>query len=120
MSYEIKGTVIKIGDVQKISDKMTKREVIIETADNPKWPQTIPVELVNDRVSLADDISVGDSVRADVDIRGRAWSKPGGDTKYFLSLNVYKLERTSAAQSKPAGSDGFAQTGGGSTDGLPF
>jgi hypothetical protein len=120
MAIEIKGTIIKIGDVTKVSEKLSKREVIIETADNPKYPQSIPVELVNDRTSMADGLSVGDSVVAEVDVRGRAWAKPGGDTKYFLSLNVWKIERTGAAQSKPADSAPGWSAGGGSNDPIPF
>jgi single-strand DNA-binding protein len=119
MAYEIKGTIIKIGDIQQVTEKLSKREVVIETADNPRYPQSIPVELVNDRTSLVDGMSAGDSVRAEVDIRGRAWTKPGSETKYFLSLNVYKLERIGASANKggqhePAPSSPDAQ------DSIPF
>lgn len=98
MSIEITGTIISIGEIKQVSEKLSKREVIIETADNPKYPQTIPVELVNDRTNLADGFRVGDKVKAEVDLRGRAWTKPGSETKYFLSLNAWKIERVGAAQ----------------------
>lgn len=102
MSYTIKGTVIKVGQVTEISSKFSKREMVIETADNPKYPQLVPIEASGDRMALMDEISAGDSVSVEIDIRGRAWTKPGSETKYFLSLSLYKLERLGAASPSKA------------------
>jgi hypothetical protein len=117
MSIEIKGTIVHIGETKQVKDKMTKREVVIETADNPKYPQQIPIDLVNDRVSMADGLHVGDQVRAEVDLRGRAWTKPGSETKWFLSLNAWKIERVGAAQAGRVGDDPAPS---GADDQIPF
>ena len=121
MSIEITGTIISIGDIKQVNEKLTRREVVIETTDNPKYPQSIPVELVNDRTGLANGLAIGDRVKAEVDLRGRAWTKPGNETKYFLTLNVWKLDRIGqSAQPGRGGAHEPAPYGAAPVDDIPF
>lgn len=93
---EIKGKVHFIAEVKTISDKFRNRELVIETSES--YPQFIPIQAVNDRVSLYNGLSVGDSISVSVNVRGRKWVSPQGDTKYFISLEAWRIEVTSATQ----------------------
>jgi single-strand DNA-binding protein len=96
-SYEIKGTVSRIFEAKQISDKFRKRSFIVDVQDG-KYSQVLQLELANDKCSLADSLNEGDEVTVAVNIRGREWRPPGGgETKYFVSLEAWKVDVTKAA-----------------------
>jgi hypothetical protein len=64
-------------------------------------------QLTGDRCGVLDDFRVGDQVRVTFNVRGREWKSPQGETKYFNSLDVWKLE---AAR---AGAEDGGRRGGG-------
>lgn len=43
-------------------------------------------------MSQLDDLRVGDEVRVEFSLRGREWRSPKGETKYFNSLDVWRIE----------------------------
>jgi hypothetical protein len=89
---DIKGTITVIGETKSFgANGFTKRTCVVKTDD--KYPQEIEIELTKDRTALLDGMSVGDTVSAAVNIRGRRWDGPNG-AKYFVSLEAWKLERT--------------------------
>jgi hypothetical protein len=120
MGYELKGTVLKVGETKQVGERFRKRELIIETADNPKYPQPIMMEMTGDKADQLDGVNVGDTVRVDFSIRGRAWNGNSGETKYFISLDVWRVEVTSKGAGAQTGGDfgGFG-AGNGSGD-IPF
>jgi len=111
MSYEIKGTVKSVSAVEQVSEKFAKRELVIEHAENPKYPQLTKLETSGDRNALLDGVSEGDTVTVQFDLRGRA----GRDGRVWNTLNIWKLnvDTKGAARSAPSGS-GSAQ------DDIPF
>jgi len=91
MSNQIKGTVIAVSPVTQISEKLRKREVVIETYD--QYPQKIAFEFVNERVDLVTESAKGTDVSIHFDIRGREWAdSKTGIVKYFISLNAWKID----------------------------
>lgn len=106
MAYEIKGTLHHIGETQQVSDRFCKREIVLLVPDG-KYPQHVPLQLTGDRTSLADDLRIGDELRVTFNVRGRESNK-NGQVRYWLNLDVWKLERTgerSADHSRSAPSD---------------
>jgi len=100
---EIKGKIKKISDTVQISDRFRKREFVVEYASNPDYPQPLQFEMVQDRCELLDPFEVGQEVEIFFDLRGREWTNPQGDVKYFNSLQAWKLvsEQSSASTSSP-------------------
>src|SRR5687767_10170349 len=99
MGIEATGKLHTIFDTKQVSERFSKREFVVELADNPKYPQVVLFQLTGDRCSQLDDMRVGDEVRIEFSLRGREWRSPSGDVKYFNSLDVWKIEPARAGRS---------------------
>ncbi len=102
---DIKGKVHEISPVITVSEKFKKRELIIEYAENPTYPEFVKFEAVQEKVNLFDNINVGDQVELFFNLRGRAWKDPKTDkTAYFNTLSVWRINSLGsggAAQAAP-------------------
>ena len=87
---EIKGKIKKISETVQISERFRKREFIVEYASNPDYPQPLQFEMVQDRCELLDPFEVDQDVEVFFDLRGREWTNPQGEVKYFNSLQACK------------------------------
>jgi hypothetical protein len=103
MGMEAVGKLHTIFETKQVSERFTKREFVIELADNPKYPQVVLFQLTGDRCSQLDDMKVGDQVRIEFSLRGREWRSPKGEVKYFNSLDVWKIELARAGRSMGSG-----------------
>lgn len=93
---ELNGKIKMIGPVKEYgSNGFKKREFVIETDE--QYPQTILLELVQDKCEIVDKFKVGEWVTAHINIRGREWTNPEGETRYFNSINAWRLEANSTA-----------------------
>ena len=110
MGMEAIGKLHTIYETKQVSERFTKREFVVELADNPKYPQVVLFQLTGDRVSQLDDMKVGDQVRIEFSLRGREWRSPKGEVKYFNSLDVWKIEPAHAGRSESRG--GYEGRGG--------
>lgn len=88
---ELKGKVHEIGAVQQVSETFKKRDLIIEYADNPQYPEYIRFEALQDKTALFDTVKAGDEVEVSFNLRGRPWTNKEGVTSYFNSLVVWRL-----------------------------
>jgi hypothetical protein len=101
---EIKGKVHEIGAVQQISETFKKRDLIVEYAENPTYPEYLRFEAMQDKTNLFDGLKVGDEVEVSFNLRGRAWTDKTGKTSYFNSMIVWRintLSNSGAAGSTP-------------------
>lgn len=94
------GTIIVKNDTQVISEKFAKREFVLN--DGGDYPQTPIFQLTQDKCDLLDHYEVGDRVIVHININGRAWTNPQGETKYFNSLNVWKIDLVAKGGQAPA------------------
>lgn len=97
----ISGSIKAIGKTQQVSDKFSKRELVI-TEPSGQRPQHIPVEFTQDRTGLLDAFSVGEEVTVTCYVNGREWTGKDGVTKYFLSLSGNRIERAGGAAPAPS------------------
>tara|TARA_B100000497_G_C7551409_1_gene333197 strand:- start:91 stop:465 length:375 start_codon:yes stop_codon:yes gene_type:complete len=91
---DLKGTVIKVLPKRQISEKFALREFVIKTDD--KYPQEIIMQVTQERCELLDNIIEGEQVQAFVNVRGRSWTNPQGEVKYFNTLEAWKISNESA------------------------
>ena len=76
------------------SNGFRKREVVITTEE--QYPQHILIEFVQDKCDLLNSFNVGQPVKIGINIRGREWVNPQGETKYFNSLQGWRIEGEAA------------------------
>lgn len=108
MAFEIKGRVKSVSEVKQVTEKFAKRELVIETGLDSKYPQVVMLETSGDRNSLLDPISSGDTVTVQFDVRGRE----GRDGRVWNTLSIWKLNVDGKAPQRG--------TVGGASDDLPF
>ena len=68
---------------------LKKREVVIETDE--QYKQSILIEFVQDKTELLDKFQVGKGVKIGINLRGREWVNPQGETKYFNSIQGWNI-----------------------------
>ena len=88
----IQGKLIEIFDTIQITETFKKREFIIQDNKNPEYPEYIKVEVIQDKVSLLDNINIGDEINVLINIKGRKWEDKEGNIKYFNSLVRSKID----------------------------
>ena len=87
---EVQGTIKLIGETQTFGAKgFRKRELVITTDE--QYPQSILVEFVQDKCDLLDKFEVGKNVKIGINLRGREWTNPQGETKYFNSIQGWNI-----------------------------
>jgi hypothetical protein len=89
---EILGKVKVLGAEQVVSASYKKRELVIVTDE--QYPQFIAIEFPQDKGDLLNSLVEGDSVKVSINLGGREWVNPQGETKYFNSIKGWKLEKT--------------------------
>ncbi|MCK5781127.1 MAG: DUF3127 domain-containing protein [Flavobacteriales bacterium] len=105
---EVTGRVKVIGQTQTFgANGFRKRELVVETFD--QYPQSIMIEFVQDNVNMLDQYQMGQEVRVFINLRGREWVNPEGVTKYFNSIQGWRLE---AYQAQQAAAPNQPQAGG--------
>ena len=87
---EVIGTIKVIGETATFGTSgFKKREVVIETDE--QYKQSILIEFVQDKTELLDKFQVGKGVKIGVNLRGREWVNPQGETKYFNSIQGWNI-----------------------------
>lgn len=71
---EIRGEVHEIGETQNATETFKKRDLIVSYAENPQFVEYIRFEATQDRVSLFDNLAVGDEVEVSFNLRGHPWT----------------------------------------------
>lgn len=99
----IKGKLIFKGDVQQVSASFKKQEFVVET--DGQYPQKILIQATQERTDLLNGINVGQGVEVSYNLRGREWTNPQGEVKYFNSIELWKIDvigaQTAPAQEQP-------------------
>jgi hypothetical protein len=90
----IKGKLIKKSDTVDVSASFRKREFVIEFAENPQYPELLQFELVQGNCEQLDSFNAGDELDVSFNLKGRKWTSPQGEEKYFNSLQAWKIEGT--------------------------
>lgn len=94
---DIKGKVHEILPVQNVTETFKKRELIVEYAENPQYPEFIKFEALQDKINLFDNVKTGDQVEVFFNLRGRPWTDKNGKTSYFNTLVVWRINVLSGA-----------------------
>lgn len=100
----VEGKITEKFDTQTIKETFKKREFVLEYAENPQYPEFIKFELIQSNCEQLDSINAGDEVAVNFNLKGRKWTDPKGEVKYFTSLQAWRVDKKSAT-APPAGED---------------
>ena len=96
---EVTGKIKVIGAEQQVSASFRKRELVVITEE--QYPQYISVNFVQDKCDLLNNFRVGETVKVAINLRGREWVNPQGETKYFNDIQGWKIERLATEATPP-------------------
>jgi hypothetical protein len=104
---ELKNVKIKsIGEIKTFGDAGFKvLKFVVETTDE-QYPQVLELQCTQDKAdNLVKYNKVGDMVDCSINLRGREWVNPQGETKVFNTIEawkVFKAEEGATASTPPA------------------
>jgi single-strand DNA-binding protein len=107
-TMQITGRILSIQAAQQVTEKFIKRTFVIETGD--EHPQVIQLELQGKSVGIIEEFDIGREVVCGINIRGRAWTNPQGEVKYFNTITCSKIQLSghqSDADERALGSQGI-------------
>lgn len=105
--FKLSGTLKVKNDTVQVSEKFSKREFVLTDASS-MYPQDIMFQLTQDKCSLIDAANINDTIEVSFNLRGREWTSPTGEVKYFNTLEAWRIDRA-----------GAGNTGGGIPQGGP-
>ncbi|CAI8220288.1 MAG: Uncharacterised protein [Flavobacteriaceae bacterium] len=95
---ELQGSIKLIGETKTYgANGFRKREIVVTTEE--QYPQDLLVEFIQDKCDLLSQFSPGQKVTIGINLKGREWTSPQGEVKYFNSIQGWRIE---AQQSAPA------------------
>jgi single-strand DNA-binding protein len=110
MGTSVNGTIVRILDTRKVSEKFSVREFDVSTTGD-KYPQVLRLQATNDRIAQLDGLHAGDEVNVELNLRGREWKGNDGTVKVFNTLDAWRINATGKRSEAPSSSG---------NDGLPF
>jgi len=91
MSFKLTGVIKVVKDTVQVTEKFQKREFVI-TDNGTMYPQDISFQLSQDNCEKLDGHKVGDNIEVSFNLRGREWTSPKGEVKYFNTLDAWRIE----------------------------
>lgn len=96
---EVTGKIRVIDEEQQVSAAFKKRQLVVTTDE--QYPQHIAIEFTQDKCDLLENYAPGEEVKVSINLRGREWTNPQGETKYFNSIQGWRIEKMTASAKIP-------------------
>lgn len=82
--------IIEIGQIKTFSNDFKVVEFVVKT--NEEYPQFLQLQCTKDKAeNLLKFNKVGEFVDVSLNLKGRAWTNPQGDVKYFNTIEAWKV-----------------------------
>ena len=89
---EVTGRVKMVDQTKEVgSSGFRKRDIVVTTDE--QYPQHILVQFVQDKCDLLNNFQVGENVKIDINLRGREWTNPQGETVYFNTIQGWRIAK---------------------------
>lgn len=127
---DVSGKIKEVLPEKQVTASFRKRECVITTQE--QYPQHILIEFIQDKCELLNTVQAGQDVKISINIRGREWTAPDGQVKYFNSIHGWRIEPLQPATAQASTNQGSEPQGPpsnlppldgpaeGSDDDLPF
>lgn len=87
-AYTLRGVIEEIGNTVEITERFSKRELVVTTDPSGDYPQLVKMEAHGKVCAYLDNFTPGDPVAVVFYINGRRSRKTGG---VFMNLVVFKI-----------------------------
>ncbi|PZX64682.1 DUF3127 domain-containing protein [Hydrotalea sandarakina] len=94
MSYEITGKLVAKYDIVQRTETFKTREFVIEKSEDiggRTITNYIKFQCVQDKTSMPDRFSIGETVKVLFNIKGTKWTKDGKEN-YITNLDAWRME----------------------------
>jgi len=89
---EVIGKVHHLGESVTVSSSYEKRELVVKTDE--QYPQFISIEFSQGKCNeILDTLSLNQDVKVGINLRGREWVNPAGESKYFNTIQGWKVDK---------------------------
>ncbi len=92
---EVSGKIKMIDVTKEVGSSGFKKRDVVVTTDE-QYPQSILVQFVQDKCDLLNNFQVGEVVKIDINLRGREWVNPQGETVYFNTIQGWRIAKQQA------------------------
>lgn len=87
---EITGKLKEIFETVDVGTQGFQKRECVVTIDG-QYPQDILVQFAQDKCNLLSSFKIGENVKIDINLKGRGWTNPQGETKYFNTLEGWRI-----------------------------
>ena len=88
---EIIGKIKWIDETKEYgSNGFKKRELVVTTEE--QYPQHILIEFIQDKCEILNSFQIGNNVKIGINLKGREWTNPEGQVKYFNSIQGWRID----------------------------
>jgi hypothetical protein len=101
MNMQIQGKIHATFDAEQVTQRFRKREFVLELESGSRYPQYVMFQLTGDRCEVLDGFAAGQEVKVEFSLRGREWTSPKGEVRYFNSLETWSIESVGAQGDEP-------------------
>jgi hypothetical protein len=98
MNMQIQGKIHATFEAAQVTDRFRKREFVLELEGASRYPQYVMFQLTGDRCETLDGFEPGHEVAVEFSLRGREWTSPKGEVRFFNSLEVWSVDRAGDAE----------------------
>jgi hypothetical protein len=111
MNMQIQGKIHATFDAAQVTERFRKREFVLELDAASRYPQYVMFQLTGDRCDSLDGFEAGHEVAVEFSLRGREWTSPKGEVRFFNSLEVWSIDRVGDEEASSAGGASGAAPG---------
>jgi hypothetical protein len=97
------GYIKLINQTEQASATFRKREMVLVTKDNPNYPQNVLITFMNDKCDLLNSFYPNQKVEISINIQGREWVNPQGETRYFNTIQGWAIQPVQEQQQMQGG-----------------
>jgi len=83
---DLQGTIKHIIDPVKVSDKLTKQQMVLTIDEDTKYPQNIAIEFLNDKIDILKKFKINEKVSVGINLRGNEYNG-----KYYNNIVGWKV-----------------------------
>ena len=92
----VEGNLKEIYETKDVgSNGFQMRECVVTTDE--QYPQHILIQFTQDKCNLLNTYRLGEHVKVSINLRGREWVSPQGETKYFNSIQGWQISSVQPA-----------------------